>query len=262
MSSNIPFTIGADPEFFVQDKHGRVKSIIGRLGGTKENPKFITENRSGFAVQEDNVAAEYNIPPVHAKQYLFDVIQFPQKAIQIIIGKDKFDICTESAISFPDEELSSEESWIFGCEPDYNAWTLCINNKPQADDKNLRTAGGHIHVGYEYNEDVMQQVSLIKAMDLFLGTWSVIADTNGSLRRNLYGNAGAFRPKPYGVEYRVLSNFWIFDKDHCEKVWDLTERAVNQHKNLDISEKMAKDIQLCINTGNQDVARTFQNYWI
>lgn len=54
-------TLGADPELFIQTPDGRMKSIIGLLGGTKEHPKNIDDNRM-FKVQEDNVAAEYNIP--------------------------------------------------------------------------------------------------------------------------------------------------------------------------------------------------------
>jgi len=56
-------------------------------------------------------------------------------------------------------------------------------------------------------------------MDLRLGMWSLTEDKDTN-RRKLYGKAGAFRPKSYGVEYRVLSNFWTFTEANRKKVWD------------------------------------------
>lgn len=254
------FSLGADPEFFIEDKYGRVKSIIGRIGGTKEKPKFITDHRD-FAIQEDNVAAEYNIPPTYIRDHFYGHIKLPQDAIKSILGTDSFQISHDSAISFPEEELNNEMAWIFGCEPDFDAWNMCENKKPSAKDKNLRTAGGHVHVGTKLS-GVDDMVNLVRAMDLHLGVWSVMADERGATRRQLYGKAGAFRPKPYGLEYRVLSNFWIFSEDHCNMVWDLTEQAinfVNTHKHID--EKLAKKIQHCINNGDKDVATTLKAHW-
>jgi hypothetical protein len=49
---------------------------------------------------------------------------------------------------------------------------------------------------------------------------------NGIERKQLYGKAGAYRPKSYGVEYRSLSNFWIFEPELIRWVWRNTERAL------------------------------------
>lgn len=261
-SENYPFTIGADPEFFITDKNGSPKSIIGMIGGTKEKPKFIDETNKGFAIQEDNVAAEFNIPVTHYKKHFPGHIRVPMLAIQNMIGTNKFSISTKSAISFPDTELETEEAWIFGCEPDYDAWNMCINEKPSAPDKNLRTAGGHIHVGFDWEDDVMKQVELVRAMDLYLGTWSVIND-DGDLRKQLYGKAGAFRPKDYGIEYRVLSNFWIFKDKYVDKIWDLTQKAVNfVQQGQTITDELGAKIQKCINTGDKNAALSFKYNWI
>ena len=45
-------------------------------------------------------------------------------------------------------------------------------------------------------------------MEYTLGLPSVCMDDDTD-RRSLYGASGAYRLKPYGVEYRVLSNFWL-----------------------------------------------------
>ena len=54
-------TIGADIEVFLKDSTGKYISGIGLIGGTKDNPRPL--EIPGHAVQEDNVAAEFNIPP-------------------------------------------------------------------------------------------------------------------------------------------------------------------------------------------------------
>ena len=45
-------------------------------------------------------------------------------------------------------------------------------------------------------------------MDYTLGLDSLLLDSD-TRRRSMYGRAGSFRFKEYGIEYRTLSNFWI-----------------------------------------------------
>jgi hypothetical protein len=67
----------------------------------------------------------------------------------------------------------------------------------------------------------------VRRMDLALAVPAVFMDQEGLLRKQLYGKPGAFRVKPYGFEYRVLSNFWIFNDKHIEWVWKATEKALS-----------------------------------
>jgi hypothetical protein len=74
----------------------------------------------------------------------------------------------------------------------------------------------------------------VKQLDWFLGAWSVKHDSDVT-RRKLYGKAGAFRPKPYGVEYRPLSNFWIVSKDLRKQVWNRMQTAIRAMENSELS---------------------------
>jgi hypothetical protein len=51
-----------------------------------------------------------------------------------------------------------------------------------------------------------------------------------SVRRSLYGKAGCCRLKPYGVEYRTVSNFWASNPKIVDVMYALTELAVNLRK--------------------------------
>ena len=57
-------------------------------------------------------------------------------------------------------------------------------------------------------------------------------------RRELYGQAGRFRPKPYGIEYRTPSNFWTSKKPLTTMV---ASSAFNLMKML--TECSSKDIR-------------------
>ena len=138
---------------------------------------------------------------------------------------------------------------MFGCEPDYNAYTKQANPKPNPTHPGMRSAGGHIHVETDANK-----LAVVKAMDLFLGVPSVIMD-NGVERKQLYGKAGAFRPKAYGVEYRTLSNFWVFDPKLIDWVWRNTERALNNLK----AAKMVDLVEECINKNDEKLAYSIIN---
>lgn len=249
------FKLGADPELFVGNSSG-VKSIIGKIGGTKESP-FPLPLGDGFAVQEDNVAMEFNIPAADTQQnftgYIKSVLDFLG---QVIHDSHQLHIVKDSAISFPVEELMDPAAMVFGCDPDYNAWTNTKNPRPMSEDKTLRSCGGHVHIGVKADKETKRRI--VQACDLFLSVPAVFMD-QGVLRKKLYGKAGACRYKSYGVEYRTMSNFWIFDPRLCDWVWNQVGLAlafVEEGRSLDDDAELIIE---AINTNNENMAQHLIN---
>lgn len=251
------FTIGADIEVFAKDKTGKHVSLCGMIGGTKEAPiQMVGASNEGLMVQEDNVALEFNIPICYnlqeLKYYMSEARDIIQKKYLKPLG---LDVSTASAVMFDKEQLVHPQAMVFGCEPDYNAWKLVENKKPKCDYPELRTAGGHVHIGCTEN-----MVDVIKWMDFFVGVPSILWDKSpgAKLRRELYGKAGAMRPKPYGEEYRVPSNFWVFSDENIERIYNGTKQAVGMTtKKKHVTRKEGLLIQEIINTGDEDGARSF-----
>lgn len=243
-------SIGSDMELFAKNKAGEHVALCGLIGGTKMEPLQLEHLPKGFMIQEDNVAFEYNIPVCENKTQFVNAFATMRKEIKSILSTMKLDMSTNASVSFDKKELTHPNALVFGCEPDYSAWKLEENQKPHSNDETLRTAGGHIHVGTDI--DMVQGVRL---MDLYLGVPSVLIDDSPAsiARRELYGKAGAMRPKPYGFEYRVLSNFWMFSDKLTGWVFNNTREAMQAA--VTITDKMGERIQHCINTGDKDEAK-------
>jgi hypothetical protein len=246
--------LGCDPEIFLADAAGGLISAIDRIGGSKMFPRPLEELGTGFAVQEDNVAIEFNIPPSSSKLSWIRNVERARKYLSNEVAKMGLAFSQSSAVYFPKEQLFDPRAQEFGCDPDFNAWEGgAINPKPKAEDETLRSAGGHIHIGHEFAspEDV---VEFMKFMDLYAGVPSVLLD-NGELRKQLYGKPGAFRYKPYGGEYRTLSNFWVFDRKLISWAWDATQQAMDawQSKKIEINE-FKSPILDAVNNNNKVLA--------
>lgn len=211
-------TIGADPEVFVTSS-GTIVSVIGHLGGTKSEPVPVHKG----AVQEDNVLAEFNIDPARTSREFVGNL----KAVmgQLREKLHPLDIDIKASHMFTKQEIlrSGRQALVFGCDPDYNAYTGRKNAAPSPR-TGLRTAGGHIHVGYDNPTPEMNR-AIVKAMDVFLGLPSLLVDGD-ERRRRMYGAAGAYRDKEYGVEYRTLSNFWLTHTSMMEWAYNNTITAV------------------------------------
>ena len=248
--------VGADPEVFLKDKSGKYISSVGIVPGTKSNPHQLDGYDPGFTVQQDNVAIEFGIPPAMHRETFINYINSVKGGAkkQIIKG---LNFSTESAVYFPQDQLMTAEANTFGCEADFNAWTKEVNPSPNAADSHLRTAGGHIHLG-----SLADKWQMGRWMDVFIGLPSVLMD-NGELRKSRYGKAGAVRLKPYGVEYRVPSNFWIFDKKLIGWVFDSTQVAHHlAYTGSHIIDPLdAKDIQKAINTNDKALAKELCDYF-
>lgn len=245
--------LGCDPELFLQDAAGALVASCTLIGGTKDHPRPLPLGE-GYAVQEDNVAVEFNVPAAEDREQwsasIGNTIAFLEDAVQEMYGL-KFSKL--SAAFFPKAQLLHPKALEFGCDPDYNAWTGKKNPRPKAADETLRSCGGHVHIGYEF-KDNLQKRRAIQLCDFFLGVPSTLID-EGELRKQLYGKYGAMRFKPYGVEYRTLSNFWTLEDGLRKWVFDNTTKAMEAlHSDFDVL-SLQQPIMEAINNNNKAVAR-------
>jgi len=243
--------IGADPEVFVKDNQGSLLSAHGMIEGSKKNPYLV---RNG-AVQVDGMALEFNIDPASNEEEFLHNVNDVMAQLGNMIGVDKhIDISAVAEFGSEMIEMQPHEAKELGCDPDYSAWTSEENHPPNVESP-FRTAAGHVHIGWTEGMSskdrghVGMAESLIKQLDFFLGLPSLLFDKDVK-RREMYGKAGCYRPKPYGAEYRTLSNQWLKSDKTMKLVYNNTQEAVKRLLSGDILWDRIGDIQDIINTSN------------
>jgi hypothetical protein len=227
MSEPQVFLVGADPELFVHDDQAnRFVSAYGMIKGDKANPTPVKDG----AVQVDGMALEFNIDPAGSEaEFVHNINSVVAQLSEMV---PSYRVMAVPVAHFGEEYIKSQplEATELGCNPDYNAYTGLENERPNGD-LPFRTGAGHVHIGWTRDaapftpEHFSACCSAIKQLDVFLGIPSVIYDGNVQ-RREMYGKPGAFRPKPYGVEYRVLSNVWVGSKELQAWVYRATQAGM------------------------------------
>lgn len=224
-------TIGADPEFFLT-KNNTFASAYGVIPGTKSQPYKVEKG----AIQVDGMAVEFNLDPTSDERVFLINIDSVLLTLRDMIPKD-YDFNLVPSIEFDEEFLKSQprEAISLGCDPDFNAYTEAMNEPPDQT-KLMRTAAGHIHLGWTQQDDVYATdhfnkcVALTKQLDCSLGALGVIEDGD-TRRKEMYGKAGAFRPKPYGLEYRVLSNYWLSRRETAANIFRTAKQSFYDFEN-------------------------------
>lgn len=220
------FTIGADPEVFM-GKGTQFVSAHGAVPGDKLNPTKVENG----AVQVDGMALEFNIDPAHSFEEFDNNLTSVQNTLKGMIGDHNF---IEDVSVFFDEEFTKDipaENLMLGCSADFNGWTMQETPKPDGEAL-MRTAGGHVHVGGFFTSSPFQYPHydhcgrLARLLDETLGVYSILWDKDDK-RRSMYGQAGCFRPKKYGMEYRTLSNAWIFQPKLRLFVYESVKEALS-----------------------------------
>lgn len=223
------FKFGCDPELFVIDGNGEFVCADGLIPGTKDEPYKVEKG----AVQVDGMAAEFNTDPAESFEEFDDYVTSVLRQLKGFLPRGYKLVAVPSAV-FSQEawDKAPDHAKVLGCSPDFNAWTGEANSPPcDPENPTLRTASGHLHIGWTDGVDSTDAThvghcqDLVKQLDFYLGGWSLSQDPD-PVRRKLYGKAGACRYKPYGVEYRVLSNFWVTSKPVRRQVWNRMQTAL------------------------------------
>jgi len=178
-------TIGTDPEFFLKKGSEFVSSQSAKIQGTKHEPVAL---KNGGTIQRDNVAVEFATPPAtdredfvaKVKSCLLDTHSMLPKGHELVV---------EPSATFDEVHLTDPEAQEFGCDPDFDAYTVSMNEKPWCGDSGFRSCGAHIHVGcldgdgkpiegLEFLLEFDGKISAVKAMDLFHGIISTVLDSS------------------------------------------------------------------------------------
>ena len=213
---NAFFTIGCDPELFIQDKNGE---IVGSERVIPARGIGVGYNNSNKVVR-DGVQIELHPEPTTCRASVGNYIQQILRELDATIRnnpefKDKYRVSFADVVTVKKKELQSlsKECRMLGCAPSLNLYRPSrIRVNPETYTK--RSAGGHIHIsGFDRKmlSTPKNVRDLIFMFDAFVGNTCVLIDRSphAITRRRVYGRAGEYRLPTWGVEYRTLSNFWM-----------------------------------------------------
>ena len=209
----LALTVGCDPEFFLMNPEGEVVSAHDFLPGNKKHPYPLKHG----AVQVDGTAAEFNIDPASSPQEFTRNITAVMGQIREMVPKE-LTFCFEPSVYYKRSRWDQLPECVkrLGCDPDFSAYSAEFfkANPPPKAQGTMRTGSGHIALGWGDGFNVKDEHfmfdcrTVVKQLDMTLGRALHWWD-HDRRRAEMYGKAGCFRPKPFGVEYRTPSNAWL-----------------------------------------------------
>jgi len=234
--------IGHDAEVFVVNGVGTPISSIGIVPGNKEYPFEVPCG----AVQADNVLAEVNIHPANSAEEFVHNTKSVLPSLRAIVKETDASYDISAAISsyvFPDDELNDPAAHVFGCEPDFSGWG--DDEDIVFVDPNLRSAGGHIHIGVELPNKSTERL-FARLWEMTVGASTV--QYEDAVRRTLYGQAGRYRRTAYGIEIRSPSNFWLKEEWMMVAMYTSAVWLVDNYTGLHSSRVKGTTVRRIINT--------------
>jgi hypothetical protein len=288
--------LGCDPEFFLSYKDKIIEStkFIGKDG------LIIDGHASSYGtVTNDGVQIEFNPEPAYCRESLsVEIARAFYRINESILMKNK-DVKLDftGVVEFTTEDIKklSDTARQLGCAPSLNV-DPALSGKIKIDTKDYkyRSAGGHIHMGIPSGDGFKEHMQLspeetVSILDIVVGNTGVLLDRDPmqAKRREVYGKAGEYRLPPHGLEYRVLSNFWLrsypltsfalglarfgmmisyniflnetgyYDRNNYHRVLAQCEKGESYFRNiLELVDR--KDIVQAINTNDFDLA--YENF--
>lgn len=212
----VDMLIGMDAEFFLRNKDGEYIAASSVIPGEKHAP-FKLDNG---VCHPDGLSLEVGAPPSDTAEGMI------QNLFKVLLEvKEKYLDPAGVTIAYTykvpvDKVLNArEEDLQFGCGTEFDASNpYSMIKQVTGVNKDLRFSGFHIHLGFTKDQEsnyftYLDMSSLVRKLDnlfRYLPT--------GKERTTQYGGFGAFRVKPYGLEYRMMDCTVITDKDKLREL--------------------------------------------
>ena len=260
------FTVGSDPEIFVEDEKDVVIPAFKFLGGKKDKTTHTAPVPYGnLPLYWDGFQAEFETSAQSCLAWQVDSVQAGLKGLLMAARKvdPKAKLSTRTVMDIPPPMIqeAANEHVAFGCMPSLNAYGATGLQK-DGRDVLFRPAGGHIHFGIGKTAEA-DAVPIVKALDAILGVAcvSLFQKYDDPRRRQLYGLPGEYRLPPHGLEYRTLSNAWLIHPMIMNLVFDIGRKAlvVGRRGLLPLWDATEAEVIECITKSDVKMAHAILN---
>jgi len=248
-------THGSDPELFFE----RDGIMIPSTSVILQDTSLVT--RDGFQVELHPI--ENRCRQVCASR-IKDCIRHAKNYADTVGAKLSFNL--SYTVNEDVWNRTDDTTKRFGCHPTMNVYEPLMERSDGLNEK-FRAGGGHLHVGGLTPKEKKDLPTIVTLFDIVVGNTLVLLDRDPAnvTRRINYGRAGEYRPKKYGVEYRVPSNFWLRHYVLFSLANALVRNAMTHYRNGD-AKKVIRSVNLdnirtAINTNDFDLALSnFKDY--
>lgn len=210
--------IGMDPELFLKDENGNIvpsHEFVPEKGMDTETYYSTGKNTQ---VVRDGVQIEIHPKPHQCRANLGNELAAIVRGLIDHVRRKGLKLDFTQTIEIPKGQFRKIPTEVkqLGCMPSLNAYKKNAKIRVNPVTYRKRSAGGHLHFGiahFKLMKDEEQVKKLVKVLDLGLANTCVMIDRDpqAAIRRRNYGRAGEYRTPKHGLEYRVLSNFWLRD---------------------------------------------------
>ena len=188
---------------------------------TAFNTPYTKDKRKVWGLEgsyhRDNILTEFQTPVCSTWKDLCKAIMVCHKLLSEEYSRLNCNLVYQPVITYKDQEMVEiDEAYEMGCDPDICAYSGQEVVGPDADTMGQRrAASGHIHIGGIEDMSDEQKRQLVLFLDATIGQYTAAREAelgdSYKYRRHWYGQAGRYRLKPYGIEYRTPSNMWVGD---------------------------------------------------
>jgi hypothetical protein len=239
------YVSGTDPEFFIVDSKDQVIPAS----------RFLQKKTASRQVYFDGLQAEIAPSAQGCLEQLSNGIN--ALLVNALGNAQRIDptarITARNAFQFTPLQMEkfTDADLQFRCSSSLNIYDDVAAAPSDPREYLWRFAGGHIHIGTGVRSAPVMK-AIVRALDGIVGVAGVSLARNfdNPERRRMYGRAGEFRLPRHGLEYRVLSNFWMCSSLIFHLVFELARYAyrIGESGAFDcLYEGTEEEIRSCIN---------------
>jgi hypothetical protein len=221
---DVELLIGMDAEFFLKQADGQFIAAARVIPGLKTEPHVLKHG----VCHPDGLSLEVGAPPakdpVGMVKNLYKVLQEVQQLYLTPAGCTLAyteEVHAQSVVGAQPEDL------VFGCGTEFNANNPQFPYRTTTDtNQTQRYSGFHIHLGFTKDQPSNNFTYLdMRRLVLCLDKVFDAAKLQTTERRaRQYGGYGAFRVKPYGIEYRMMDCTVITNPDKMKRLLKCLEK--------------------------------------